>query len=171
VAPYDAAGLDWLAGMAAENVAEFGAAVAGEAALTPFLDQAADQLRAVTGEQVAAALGGLVSEVDTAALTDEFADFVAAGFRAALRSGIAGWRDDDLAFVRPWGFGLEVRRRWPYGKAARTAWSPVTTAVGCAATCPGHAPTSSPHEGHLSLPLGAFGTILDDLLELSGIAP
>ncbi len=36
---------------------------------------------------------------------------------------------------------------------------------------PGARPHLLPHEGHLSLPLGAFGTILDDLLELSGIAP
>src|SRR5690242_10769262 len=33
VAPYDAEGLDWVAGMAAENVEEFGAALAGADAL------------------------------------------------------------------------------------------------------------------------------------------
>jgi pimeloyl-ACP methyl ester carboxylesterase len=35
VAPYAAAGLDWLAGMGVENIEEFGAAVAGEPALGP----------------------------------------------------------------------------------------------------------------------------------------
>ena len=37
-------------------------------------------------------------EADRAVLTGEFADHVAACLRTALRSGIAGWRDDDLAF-------------------------------------------------------------------------
>ncbi len=38
VAPYQAEGLDWLAGMGAENVTEFGAAVAGEQPLTSYLE-------------------------------------------------------------------------------------------------------------------------------------
>ncbi|HZD01529.1 MAG TPA: alpha/beta fold hydrolase [Actinomycetes bacterium] len=173
VAPYHAAGLDWLAGMAPENVAEFGTAVAGEAPLTQFLDQAADHLRTVTGKQVAAALGGLVSAVDTAVLTDEFADFVAAGFRAALESGIAGWRDDDLAFVRPWGFALEGLIVTPVAvwQGGQDRMVPGDHGRWLAGHLPGAHPHVLPDEGHLSLPLGAFGTILDDLLELSGAAP
>src|SRR5262249_3939253 len=38
VAPYRAEGLDWLHGMAGENVAEFSAALAGAEALTAFLE-------------------------------------------------------------------------------------------------------------------------------------
>ena len=106
VAPYRANGLDWLAGMGPENVAEFGAATRGEAALTAFLDHEAVMLSTLTGESVAKALGGLVIEADRAVLTGEFADYVAAGLRAATNSGIAGRRDDDLAFVNDWGFSL-----------------------------------------------------------------
>src|SRR6266571_2375137 len=47
VAPYGGQGLDWLDGMAEENVAEFGAAIAGEADLTRFLEEAAGSLRDV----------------------------------------------------------------------------------------------------------------------------
>jgi pimeloyl-ACP methyl ester carboxylesterase len=53
-------------------------------------------------------LGGLVSDADKAVITDDFADYLAASFRAALTSGIAGWRDDDLAFSRDWGLSLEA---------------------------------------------------------------
>src|SRR5262249_5242358 len=106
VAPYQADGLDWLAGMGPENVAEFGAALRGEAALTEFLEREAAGLRTVTGEGVAKALGGLVIEADQAVLTGEFADYIAAGLRAATSAGVAGWRDDDLAFTRDWGFPL-----------------------------------------------------------------
>jgi hypothetical protein len=52
-------------------------------------------------EDVAAALGGLVSEVDQAALTGEFADYIASSFRRAVSTGIAGWRDDDMS-VSQW---------------------------------------------------------------------
>jgi len=107
VAPYTAKGLDWMAGMAPENVDEFGAAIEGEAVLGPLLDRFAEELRGITADQVAAALGGLVSPVDVQALTGELAETLAASFRQAVSRGTAGWRDDDLAFVRHWGFGLD----------------------------------------------------------------
>ena len=40
------------------------------------------------------------------AVTGEFGEVLAASFRAAFRNGLWGWRDDDLAFVAPWGFDL-----------------------------------------------------------------
>jgi len=106
VAPYAAEGLDWMAGMAAENVEEFGAAVEGAGALELYLERFAAELHGVTGDQVATALGGLVSEVDVKALTGDLAETLAASLRQAVSTGIAGWRDDDLAFVRDWGFDL-----------------------------------------------------------------
>ena len=90
VAPWGAEGLDWLAGMGPENIAEFGAALEGEAALERYLTPEADALRVVTGANVADALGGLVSEVDRASLTGEFADASAVTFREAVREGPLG---------------------------------------------------------------------------------
>ena len=52
VAPYDSPGLDWMAGMAEENHEEFGAALAGEADLTTFLDGAAGSLRELSAAEV-----------------------------------------------------------------------------------------------------------------------
>ena len=92
----------------AENVVEFGAALRGEGALTEYLDGEAAGLRAVSGADVAEALGGLVSPAGKAALTGEFAGFIASAFRTAVSEGIAGWRDDDLAFARDWGFFVGI---------------------------------------------------------------
>jgi len=108
VAPSDSPGLDWLAGMGQENVEEFDAATAGEADLARFLDAAAGELRDITAAQVADGLGDLVSDTDKAVLTGGFAEYLAAMFRAALATGIAGWRDDDLAFARDWGLSLDA---------------------------------------------------------------
>src|SRR3954465_7161867 len=44
VAPYGAQGLDWLEGMGEENHVEFGKTLEGEAALRPYLEQAAPEL-------------------------------------------------------------------------------------------------------------------------------
>ena len=104
IAPYTADGLDWLAGMAEDNVKEFGAALAGEQDLTAMLAEVAPLLRDITGELLVAGIGDLASASDKQALHGELSEWVAAMFRAGLQTGIAGWRDDDLAFTRDWGF-------------------------------------------------------------------
>lgn len=110
VAPYPASGMDWFVGMGEANLAEFGAAIAGADQLDPMLESFAAELANVTGKDVTEAMGGLLSPVDQAALTGEFADEMAAAMRRAVSTGIAGWRDDDLAFVRDWGFEFDQLR-------------------------------------------------------------
>ncbi len=187
VAPYAAKGLDWLAGMGPENVAEFGAAVRGEASLTAFLDHEAVMLSTLTGESVAKSLGGLVIEADQAVLTGEFADYVAAGLRASTNSGIAGWRDDDLAFINDWGFSLgwdSPGQQSPGGQQSLGQEPPAPVAVWqgdqdrmvpfahgqwLAANIRGARVHLMPGDGHLSMTVSAFDRILDDLLDLAGL--
>lgn len=57
VAPYDADGLDWIAGMGEENVTEFAAAAAGEDRLRAFLDAARTHLKEVTVDDIVSSLG------------------------------------------------------------------------------------------------------------------
>jgi pimeloyl-ACP methyl ester carboxylesterase len=169
VAPYDSPGLDWMAGMAEENHEEFGAALAGEADLTTFLDGAAGLLRELSAADLADGLGGLVSEVDKAALTGEFADYLAAAFRSAVTPGIDGWRDDDLAFTRDWGLSLDA-----LGHATPVAiWQgdqdrmvPSAHGAWLAANIPLARARLRPGEGHISL-ISKLGEILDDLMNLA----
>ncbi len=171
VAPYTDDGLDWLAGMGAENVAEFGAALAGEEQLTSFLTAEAGGLATITGPQVADGLGDLVSAADKAAATGEFADYMAASFRAAVRTGIAGWRDDDLAFISDWGFTVAEAGAnapvsvWQGDQDMMVPWSHGTW---LAAHIPGAGAHLLPGEGHLTLGITSFGAILDDLLDRAG---
>jgi pimeloyl-ACP methyl ester carboxylesterase len=169
VAPYDSPGLDWMAGMAPENHEEFRAALAGEAELTTFLDSASGSLREIAASDVADGLGGLVSDTDKAALTGEFADYLAAGLRSAVTPGIDGWRDDDLAFTRDWGLSLDA-----LGHATPVAiWQgdqdrmvPSTHGAWLAANIPLARARFRPGEGHLSL-ISSVGEILDDLMSLA----
>jgi pimeloyl-ACP methyl ester carboxylesterase len=170
VAPRDAVGLDWLHGMGADNVEEFSAAQAGEAALTEYLTGQCQALAQVSDDQVADALGDLVPDVDKRALTGELASYMAGSLRRAVTQGPAGWRDDDLAFLRDWGFALDtittpvaiwqgrLDRMVPF---AHGQW------------LVGHVAGARPHlyddEGHLSL-AAQFERIFADLAELAGLA-
>ena len=168
VAPYDADGLDWFAGMGPENVAEFGAAVAGLDTLTGYLNRESAGLTTVTGGEVAAALGGLVSPVDVDVLTGAFADSLAAAFRAAVSTGVAGWLDDDLAFVRPWGFDLSTIdvpvAVWQGGEDRMV---PPSHGAWLAAHVSGARAHLNPDAGHLSL-VNAAAPIIDDVLAAAG---
>jgi pimeloyl-ACP methyl ester carboxylesterase len=169
VAPYRAEGLDWLAGMGPENVTEFGAALRGDAALTALLENQAAGLRTVQGGQLAAELGGLLSGPDKAALTSEFADYLAASLRSACSAGIGGWRDDDLAFVADWGFPLASAGKVAIWQGSDDLMVPAAHGKWLAKHIPGARARMRRGEGHLTLQATGFGHVLDDLIDLAGL--
>jgi pimeloyl-ACP methyl ester carboxylesterase len=104
IAPYGGDGLDYFAGMAQDNVAEFGAALQGEAAMAAFLVEPVTSLREIRGEDVVPALGDLLPPADAALAGGGLIDWLADSIRHGLAAGAQGWLDDDLAFVAGWGF-------------------------------------------------------------------
>jgi pimeloyl-ACP methyl ester carboxylesterase len=114
VAPFDAGDLDFLAGMGEDNLEEFGLALRGEAVLRPWLEEQVGPLRSADPEAIIASMASLLPEVDRAVVRgergSELGEDVAASFAEALRTGVDGWLDDDLAFTRPWGFDLDAVR-------------------------------------------------------------
>lgn len=169
VAPYGQPDLDFLAGMGEDNVVEFSAAVEGEGPLREFLEEAAPALREVTPEGIVASLESLLPPVDREVLTDEFGEDMAQSIRDALRVGVDGWFDDDMAFVGPWGFDLEEIA------VPVTAWQgtedlmvPVAHGRWLSTRIPGVHSHIEQGEGHLSIGLGALDRMLDELLTLAG---
>lgn len=155
VAPYEAEGLDYLAGMGEDNIAEFGAALEGPVPLEGFLGEVAAMLAEVTGPEVNEAMSSLLPAVDKAHLTGEAAEHMAEELRWSLSTGIWGWLDDDLAFVRPWGFDLrDIRVPVQVWQGSADLMVPFAHGRWLAA----HVPTAIPHlvegEGHLSLVQG-----------------
>ncbi|MDR2985550.1 MAG: alpha/beta hydrolase [Nocardiopsaceae bacterium] len=170
VAPFQAAGMDWFAGMAQENVFEFGVAARDEVGLTALLKEQAERSD-MTGNEVADALAGLVTEPDRAALSGWFADYMAESMNAALMSGIAGWRDDDLALVRDWGFSLDqIAIPVAVWHGDQDAMVPTAHGEWLASHIPGARAHMLAGEGHLTLVSARFREILDDLSELAGPA-
>jgi pimeloyl-ACP methyl ester carboxylesterase len=165
VAPYEAEGLDWTAGMGQENIVEFSAAVHGEDELRSYLLQEREQLKVITAADVASSLETLLPDVDRAVLTGEFAEDLAASFREAVRVGAEGWLDDDLAFASPWGFGLdEISVPVMIWQGSADLMVPFAHGQWLAS----HLPAASAHlqqgEGHLSVALGALDRMLDELV-------
>jgi pimeloyl-ACP methyl ester carboxylesterase len=164
VAPWEADGLAWLDGMAEENLDEFGAAVEGEDALLRFLEPLVADRVDVTAETVAAGLGGLLTDVDRAALTGEFAEFLAETTRAAVSGGPWGWLDDDLAFARDWGFALdEIDVPVTVWHGRHDAMVPTAHGEWLVEHLPRARRRILDDAGHLSLVL-RFDAVLDDLL-------
>ncbi|MEV6489418.1 alpha/beta fold hydrolase [Actinoplanes sp. NPDC051633] len=134
VAPFDAAGLDWTAGMDAENVTEFGWARQGEKVLhRELVDLAAADLARMTADpEKVFSDDWQLADADRQVLArDDVQRTLVEATREAFRRGVEGWVDDDLAFLRPWGFDVtEIRvpvivrygRRDVMVPAAHGAW-------------------------------------------------
>jgi pimeloyl-ACP methyl ester carboxylesterase len=110
VAPYEAEGLDWIDGMGEGNHVEFGAAREGGETLDRLLTDERDAMVAAGPDGLAETMRPHLSPVDASFLTGRVAEWLYEGMVLGNAESIAGWRDDDLAFLRPWGFELASLR-------------------------------------------------------------
>lgn len=111
VAPWDADGLDWLAGMGEANLEELDLALTGEEVLRPALAEQREQMLAASPEDLMEMMVSLLGPADRAVLTGSFAGWLLAAAGEGLADSAGGWVDDDLAFVRSWGFDLSAIER------------------------------------------------------------
>ena len=166
VAPYEADGLDWLDGMGDDNIEEFGAALNGADELRTFLDQVAAHLRHVDVDGIVEQLSSLLPAVDRAAVTGEYAEDLVAHIHEALRTGVDGWLDDDLAFVAPWGFDLnEVSTPLMFWQGSDDLMVPIADGEWLGAHLPGANVHLESGQGHLSIAIGSVDRMLDELIE------
>lgn len=165
VAPHDADGLDFIAGMGQDNVEEFGAARGGEGALRAFLDPQVPQLRGATAAQVIELLGSLLPDVDRAVLTDEVGEDLVASFHDAVSVSADGWVEDDLAFVQHWGFDLDDTTVPTFvWQGSLDLMVPHAHGQWLAAHIPGAIAHLVEGEGHLSIGLGAAPQMIPELV-------
>jgi pimeloyl-ACP methyl ester carboxylesterase len=106
VGPYGVDDLDWLAGMGEGNQKEFHLVLQGEEAMrAPFEEERAGLL-GITAEELREAMAPHLSPTDTAALTGPLAEYFHENMQHALAGSADGYIDDNLAFVKPWGFDV-----------------------------------------------------------------
>jgi pimeloyl-ACP methyl ester carboxylesterase len=108
LAPYDAADLDWYAGMSAGNVEEFRAAARGEQAYRPLVERlAADAMSSLEAGGIQVAGDYQLPETDRRALAARHEEEGHLDrMRLTYRDGVDGWLDDCLALTQPWGFDV-----------------------------------------------------------------
>ncbi len=151
VAPYDADGFDWLAGMGEGNLEEFGATLEGEATLRPALEEGAKRMGASV-EALTEQMRTLLSPPDEAAMQTGLGLHLLDTNARGLGHGVDGWIDDDLAFARSWGFdpaGLDLPVLVVQGR--QDLMVPSTHGDWLAAAIPGAEAWFSEDEGHLTL--------------------
>jgi pimeloyl-ACP methyl ester carboxylesterase len=104
LAPWQAEGLDWFAGMAESNVGSYTDAASAPDLLTARLVRAAARITADPTSHLAA-LDREMPEVDRRVVREAgLRSLLAENFAEALRYSADGWIDDALAFCSPWGF-------------------------------------------------------------------
>jgi pimeloyl-ACP methyl ester carboxylesterase len=152
VAPYDAEGLDWLAGMGESNIEEFDAVLAGETALRPVLDRDRAEMLAASPSELVDVWSTLLGEEDRSVLSGELAGFILAASALGLRDGVDGWLDDNLAFVQPWGFTPQsINRPVLLLHGTDDRFVPVSHGRWLAARIPGVEAWIAAADGHLTL--------------------
>ena len=166
LAPPDAEGLDWMAGMGPGNVADFTAALEGPEAYGAFKEKYFLPMTAASVDDVAAGLAMLLTPSDDVTLSRGLAGWLTEMSHRAGAQGVIGARDDGLALVAPWGFevmGITVPVAiWAGGRD----WTvPFAHGKWLAA----HVPTAVPHllddAGHLTL-INELEDVVRELLEV-----
>ncbi len=105
LAPFDADGLDYFAGMGQDNVDDTRLYFTNEAAARAQTDEAREGFLGASPEDLASGMASLLSPVDAALAGGELSEFMASAMKDGLAPGSQGWWDDNC-MVRPWGFGL-----------------------------------------------------------------
>jgi len=150
--PYDADGLDWLAGMGESNIAEFCAALEGRDALEPLIEAEAPGLLAADPESLLQALRSLLSPIDADVLTGDFVADLINNIIEGIKERRDGWVDDDIAFIKHWGFDLgqiQIPVMLLHGKQDR--FVPFSHGEWLASHIPGVDAQILPEDGHITL--------------------
>jgi pimeloyl-ACP methyl ester carboxylesterase len=169
IAPHDGEGLDWKAGMAEENVAEYSAAEAGRDSYAAYLEEEFMPVLLADADDLAEAMGGLLPPADQAVMDRGLTEWLTETFHRAGAQRIAGVLDDGQAAVRPWGFdvtAISVPTLVYQGRA--DAMVPFAHGEWLAAHVPGVEAHLTDDDGHLT-PVTRLPEILADLKRVAGL--
>ena len=156
IAPYGAPGLDYFAGMGKDNADDIRLYFDDPAAARVKSRQDRLDTLALTADRLTAGWETLLSPVDAAAASGDFADWLIRGFQDGLATTDEGWWEDGVAHLAPWGFDLDsIAIPVQVWHGRQDQFVPFQHGEWLAAHVPGAEPHLSDDDGHLTL----FGKI------------
>jgi len=152
VAPFDADGLDFTAGMGEQNVASMSTALAGEAAHRPQHELELASVKGVMPQQLLEAWRSILGAADREVLTGALVGYALAQIAVGIEPSSNGWFDDDLCFVRPWGFDVaSIRIPVLVRHGEQDRFVPVAHGRWLAEQIPGAEARIEAEDGHLTI--------------------
>jgi pimeloyl-ACP methyl ester carboxylesterase len=151
LAPFDAEGLDYFAGMGPDNVDDTRLYFTDETAARVKADKDREGFLAASPEDMASGMESFLSPVDAALLGGELDKFLLSSMKDGLAQGGQGWWDDN-SMIRPWGFDvadIAVPVLLLHGKHDK--FVPFAHGEWLAAHIPGVEARLSEDDGHLTL--------------------
>lgn len=154
------------------DIKETEAALQGEQASYDLLNAQRPEMLAADAAGLTEAMASLLPDVDKRALLDnhELGQNTVDTFREALKLGVDGWLDDNLAFVKHWGFELdEIKVPVFLYQGDVDLMVPFAHGQWLAK----HLPSEQVREhfmegqGHISIFLGQLDNMLDELLAIT----
>jgi pimeloyl-ACP methyl ester carboxylesterase len=151
--------------MGEDNVEEIKLYLSDPEAARRKADQEREELLGVTADQILESWKTLLSDVDAAALSGEFAAGLVESIHDGLAPGIQGWWDDGVAHMNPWGFELaEIRVPVKIWHGRHDRFVPFQHGRWLAEHIPGAEAELSETDGHLTFLVDKVGEIHDWLL-------
>jgi pimeloyl-ACP methyl ester carboxylesterase len=152
LAPRDAPGLDYFAGMGDYNVEDIQLYLADRDAWEEKAASESNEMLTTTIEELLESWRSLLSPVDLEVTTAEVGAYMVAALRSGLAPGPGGYVDDAVAILEPWGFDpsdIEVPVLLWHGRQDR--FVPFGHGQWLAARIPGVDAHLSEDDGHLTL--------------------
>ncbi|MGX2998064.1 alpha/beta fold hydrolase [Streptomyces sp. JNUCC 64] len=161
LAPRDAAGLDWTAGMTEFNVREYERALTGPERSAEVVAERREHILRDPEQLLKDIEGGLTASDRRIIADPGVREMLLLNYREALRESADGWLDDMVASVRPWGFDPEaVTRPVLLWHGAEDTFSPVDHFHWLARRLPRVRPVLAPGAGHFGA-IAALPEVLD----------
>ena len=151
VAPFDAEGLDYFAGMGQSNVDDIKLFLTDETTARAKLETEREDMLAATPDGLAKEMETLLTPTDAAVLTGELAGFITSSMQDGLALSGEGWWEDNCMHL-PWGFELaDISVPVLVMQGRQDMFVPFGHGEWLAGHIPGAEARLLDHDGHLTL--------------------
>jgi pimeloyl-ACP methyl ester carboxylesterase len=165
IAPYGAPGLDYFTGMGEDNVEELELYLSDRQAARRQLARLREEFLGITSGQILESWKTVLSDVDAAVLTGDFAEELVESMHDGLAQGDQGWWDDGVAHMSPWGFDVaSIRIPVKIWHGRHDRFVPFQHGQWLAEHIPNAEAELSENDGHLTLPVDKVGDVHEWLL-------